>query len=167
MLGALERTIWFSALLLAGLIILLALVLFGFGGGLPDITLPPGPRAASSSPPPDAPIPDLFTTSGVPALEVSTNVVNPFFTLHFQPPAPPPTKKVPLLYLGCVESSTGVLRAYVSVADKLQVLPLGEKVIADYAIQEISLKMLVLTNTAGQTGIFGFNTNSTIEVPAN
>lgn len=166
MLGALQRTIWFSALLLAGLVILLALVLFGFGGGLPDLTAPAGPRALAN-PPLGEPIPDMFTTSAVPAIEVSSNVVNPFFTLHFQPPAPPPTKKVPLLYLGCVESSTRVLRAYVRVSDKLQILPLGEKVIADYAIQDISITALVLTNTAGQTSVFGFKTNATIEVPAN
>lgn len=166
MLGALERTIWFSALLLAGLAILLALVLFGFGGGLPDLKSPAGSRA-SANPPLVEPIPDLFATSAVPALETSSNAINPFFTLYFQPPAPPPTKKAPLRYRGCVESSTRVLRAYVRVADKLQILPLGEKGIADYANQNISLKALVLTNTTGQTSVFGFKTNATIEVPAN
>ena len=164
MLGALERTIWFSALLLVGLLVLLLAVVFGFGGRLPGLT--PLRRGAPAGLFPNGPLPELFGTSTVPLLAVSSNVINPFFTLHFQPPAPPPTKKVSLLYLGCVESSTRVRRAYVKVEEKLQILPLGAKVIADHAIQEITLKTLVLTNAAGQTNVFGFNTNKTIEVPA-
>jgi len=166
MLGALERTIWFSALLLVGLVVLLMLALFGYGGRLPDLESVPGTGAAVN-PFPNAPIPDLFDASAVPPLDAATNVINPFHTLHFQPPPPPPTKKVPLLYLGCVESSARILRAYVKVGDDLRILPLGDKVIADYAVQEISVKALVLTNVAGQTSVFEFTTNKTLEVPAN
>ena len=166
MLSALERTIWFSALLLVGLLVLLVAVGSGFGGRLPELRpLRSGGAAAGLFP--NAALPDLFTTSAVPSLAVSTNVINPFYTLYFQPPAPPPTKKVPMLYLGCVESSTGLLRAYVKVGDKLQILPPGEKVIADHAIKDITLKTLVLTNAAGQTNLFEFNAAKTIEVPAN
>jgi hypothetical protein len=166
MLGALERTIWFSALLLLGLVVFLLAVLFGLGGRLPE--LKPLPRAgASGSPFPAAPLPQSFASSAVPSLAVPTNVINPFFTLYFQPPPPPPTKKVPLLYLGCVESSAHVVRAYVRVGEALRILPLGEKVIADHAIKDITLKALVLTNAAGQTNVFEFNAAKPIEVPAN
>jgi len=166
MLGAFERTIWFSALLLLGLLTLLLTLGLSLGGRLPELR--PLPRVhAGPDLPPNAPLPDLFSTSAVPSLAVASNVINPFFTLHFQPPPPPPTKKVPLHYLGCVESSTRVLRAYVRVGETLAILPLGEKVIADHAIHQITLKALVLTNAAGQTNLFEFSVTKPIEVPAN
>jgi len=165
MLGVLEKSLWFSVLLLAGLLLLTFTLAFGFSGRLPELKPVSGPDDAAAEIP-HGPVPDLFATSAVPSVLVASNVINPFFTLHFQPPPPAPTKQVPLHYVGCVESSTGLQRAYVRVGDALAVLPPGEKVIADHAIQQITLKALVLTNAAGQTNVFEFNVTKPIEVPA-
>ena len=166
MLNLLERTLLFSALLLTGLIVLLFSVFSGFGGRLPELR--PLPRSSTNASLfPNRAFHELFATSAVPALAVPTNTINPFFTLYFAPPPPPPTKKVNLLYIGSIESSTRTRLAYLKLDDALLVLPAGAKVVADHAIKDIALGLVTLTNAAGQTNLAWFNTNKVLEVPAN
>ncbi len=81
-----------------------------------------------------------------------TNSANPFFTLAIrpapvaQPPPPAPaTRKVEVTYRGFYETSAGIRRAVVQVADK-QVLALrGEKIVADLVASEIELRHLTLS----------------------
>lgn len=95
-----------------------------------------------------------------------TNVINPFYTLYFQPPPPPPTKKVTLQYQGCLISSKGVGRAYVRVDNSLLILTNGARVVGDHAISEIGVTTLTLTNSAGVTNVLKFRTKTVLEVPA-
>lgn len=166
MVSFLERNFWLSVMLLAGLLLLFAAAVAGFGGRLPP--LKPLPRAGV--PPsellPPAQVDALFSTNALPSADVPTNAMNPFYTLYFQPPPPPPTKKVALLYQGCFESSRGVRLGYVRLGEALLVLTNGAKVVADHFVQSISVQALSLTNAAGQTNLLKFNTPSTLEVPA-
>lgn len=164
--GLMQRTLWFSVLLLAGLLVLLVAVFFGFGGTLPALRpLPLGGETVNAVFPQRS-FEGLFATSALPPLTVPSNAINPFYTLYFQPPPPPPTKKVQLVYAGCVVSSTGLHQAYVRLGDTLLILTNGAKVVADHAIQNIAVKSVTLTNAAGQTNVIEFNVPKALEVPA-
>lgn len=102
-----------------------------------------------------------------------TNSSNPFFTLAIQPPPPPKpppppptTRKVDVFYRGFFETSAGVRRAVVQVADKQIQARRGEPIVGDYLANEIELKFLTVTNPAGQSVRFNFATNQPIEVSA-
>ena len=166
MLDLTQRTLWFSALLLAGLIVLMVAVFSGFGGRLPPLRLLPAARDNGGPLLLEQSFQGLFATSSIPSLAVPTNAINPFYTLHFQPPPPPPTKKVQLLYVGCVVSSTGLHQAYVRLGDTLMILTNGAKVVADHTVQAIAVKSVSLTNAAGQTNVLEFNAPKALEVPA-
>ena len=97
----------------------------------------------------------------------------PFFTLAIRPPpppapaAPPPaTRMVKVTYRGFLETSAGVRRAVVQVADQQVVMGRGEKVLADYAAAEIELRHLTVTNAAGKSVRLEFTKPQDIEVPA-
>lgn len=102
-----------------------------------------------------------------------TNASNPFFTLAIQPPpppkppAPPPsTRKIDVTYRGFFETSAGVRRAVVQVADQQVLAGRGDKVVGDYLAGEIELRHLNLTNAAGQSVRFEFAKTQPLEVPA-
>lgn len=102
-----------------------------------------------------------------------TNAGNPFFTLAIQPPPPPKpppppptTRKVEVTYRGFFETSVGVRRAVVQVADQQVLAGRGDKVVGDYLAGEIELRHLTLTNAAGQSVRFEFAKAQPIEVPA-
>lgn len=105
--------------------------------------------------------------------QAMTNNGNPFFTLAIQappppkpPPAPPATKKVDVTYRGFFQTSAGVRRAVVLVADKQVLAGVGEKILADYLAAEIALRHLQLTNAAGKAVKLEFAKPQGIEVPA-
>ncbi len=102
-----------------------------------------------------------------------TNSNNPFYTLAIQaapPPSPPPsapaTRKFDVTYRGFLETSAGIRRAVVQVADKQVLGGLGDKIVADYAVMEIALRHLTLTNAAGTAVQFEFAKMKTLEVPS-
>lgn len=102
-----------------------------------------------------------------------TNAANPFFTLAIQPtpppkppPPPPTTRKVDVTYRGFIETSAGVRRAVVQVGDTQVLGRKGDKIVADFAVDEIELKTLQLTNPAGQKVVIDFAKSKPLEVPA-
>jgi len=165
MLSLFERNIWLSAAVAAGLAVLLLAALVHVGGRWPE--LKPLPTGA---PPPvqmflQGDEQGWLAVESVVRTDLPTNVVNPFYTLHFQPPPPPPTKKVTLQYQGCFVSSKGVARAYVLLEKSLLILTNGARVVADHAISDIGLTNLTLTN-AGTTNVLKFRAKTVLEVPA-
>jgi hypothetical protein len=162
----LERNLWLSLLVLAVLAVTLLAALGRLGGELPALKsyLRPGeplrewPSAERTA--------GWFTTNSILVALPTNATVNPFFTLHFQPPGPPPTKRVELLYMGSYTSSREVTFAYLQLADKLLVLTNGAVVVADHVIQQIGLKEVILTNAAGATNVLPFNVKKPLEVPA-
>lgn len=109
-----------------------------------------------------------------------TNNGNPFFTLAIQPPpppkpAPPPpaTRKVELTYRGYLETSAGIRRAVVQVADKEVLARLGEPVLDAFHTTEIEPGHLLLTSTNPPVGTnppatvkLGFSKTLPIQIPA-
>jgi hypothetical protein len=162
----LERNLWSSLLVLAVLAATLLAVVSRWGGELPTLKpyLRPGePLGEWASP---ERIAHWFSTNAMLAALPTDPNVNPFFTLHFQPPGPPPTRRVELLYMGNYTSSRSNVYAYLQLGDKLLVLTNGAVVVADHAIQSITRKEVVLTNAAGATNVLPFNVKKPLEVPA-
>jgi hypothetical protein len=102
-----------------------------------------------------------------------TNTGNPFFTLAIQPPPPPTppppppaTRKIDVTYRGFLETSAGIRRAVVQVADKQIVAKRGETIVADFTALDIELRFLTVTNSTGKSLKFPFATNQPVEVPA-
>lgn len=162
----LERTFWFSVLLSVGLVVLLVALLAGLRGKMPALAVPVATPDPLTPPAATGHVERLFSTSSLPRLEMPTNVINPFFTLYFQPPPPPPTKKVDLLYIGSFETSKGVACGYICVGTNLLILTNGAKVVADHSVRDITVRTVTLTNSAGQTNVLDFNVKKTLEVPA-
>lgn len=162
----LERHLWVSLAMLAGLLVLLVALIAHQGGRLP--VLKPFQPAG------EAPLEWLggdesqrwFSPEISVRLAATSNTINPFFTRHFQPPPPPPTRPVALLYQGLMTSSDNTRLAYVVVEDQLRILTNGARVVADHGIQSIALRQLVLTNAAG-TNVLHFNLKTNLQVPAN
>lgn len=101
-----------------------------------------------------------------------TNSANPFFSLAIQPPPPPPppapsptTRKIDVTYRGFFETSAGIRRAVIQVADKQILARRGDKVVADYATAAIELKHLALTNAAGTAVRLEFAKPQSLEIP--
>ena len=120
-----------------------------------EVTVPEPPPAPAASPP----LPPIleqprhfFGWSKSVKWLPFTNAANPFYTLAIQPPPPPQppppaptTRKVDVTYRGFFETSAGVRRAVVQVADK-QVLALrGDKVVDLFTATEIAIRHLTLT----------------------
>jgi len=115
-----------------------------------------------------------------------TNRQNPFSTAHFappppkpkpkppppkpkpkpkpQPPPPPKTKKIQLLYQGCVITSDGRKLGFVRVNEKLMVVTNGIPVAAGFAVSKITLDSLILTNRQGNTNVLQFRKPATITI---
>jgi len=166
MLSLLERNLWVSIFLTAGLGIVLVALVLGLGGQLPPLKPLPKPSSAASEALLRGDVQAWFSVEPAARAEPPTNSINPFFTLHFQPPPPPPTKKVELLYRGSLVSSKGEARAYVLLGDGLLILTNGARVVADHTIRDIGVQALTLTNAAGQTNVLKFNVKTVLEVPA-
>lgn len=166
MLRLFERKTWVSVAIAFALLVLAVAVAVNLRGTLPDLK----PLPARNPPPihfsSETEEQGWQTLDASLQVQLPTNVINPFFTLHFQPPPPPPTKKVALQYQGCLMSSKGVGLAYVLVDKSLLILTNGARVVADHVISEIGVTNLTLTNSAGVTNILKFRTKTVLEVPA-
>ncbi len=79
-------------------------------------------------------------------------------------PPPPKTKKIQLLYQGCVITSDGRKLAFVRVDGKLRVVTNGIPVAAGFAVSKVTLDRLILTNRQGNTNILQFRKPATITI---
>lgn len=164
---------WMMPVVLFGLLVLLALALVRWGaagrdgGSYIGVQPPPLPHAAADQ------ARQFFGWPASVKWTPLTQTNNPFFTLAIQPvpppkppPPPPATRKVELTYRGFLETSAGVRRAVVQVADQQVIGLLGDRVVADYATSEIALRHLTLTNVAGTNVTLEFSRPQSLEIPA-
>lgn len=164
---------WSLAPVAVALLVLLSLALLRLRPGSlgdPDLVglpLPPVPHPAAAQ------TRELFSWATAVSRRPLTNAGNPFFTLAIrptpppQPPPPPPaTKKVDLTYRGFFETSAGVRKALVQVADKQVLAGVGEPVVSEYTVLSIGLGQLALTNKSGAAVQLPFRTNQSLEIPA-
>jgi hypothetical protein len=156
-----------------GLLVLLALTLATLRhratGMVPPVTNTPALRPLAGA----SQVHDYFSWPATVRWLPPTNTANPFFTLAIQvshpgAPAASPlaTKKIDLIYRGFFETSKGVRRALIQVAEQQVLSGLGEKVVADYVAVDIALRHLNLTNPAGKTVKLEFALPQQLEVPA-
>jgi hypothetical protein len=164
---AVEKSLWICGAALAGLLVLLAAILFRLGGRVPALRPLSGTTNAVAA---DWLTFDQagpwFEVAELTRLTAQTNARNPFFTRHFQPPPPPSTKRVELTYLGFLEGSGAARRAFIEIGDATRALANGAIVVADHGIQEIARRTLVLTNPAGVTNVLEFRIKKSLEIPA-
>ena len=161
------RSRWFATLVHAGLWGLLILTLAALGGRAPRFS-----EARTQAPPPPDPIPtqrirSLFSAAAPVASLPETNLTNPFFTRHFQPPVvlPPTTRKVELTYHGYFNAANGPKTALVKVDETLTPVAAGGKAVASLFVADVSWQLLILTNAAGQTNLLPMGTKKVVEVP--
>lgn len=167
MLRGLSRDYWVAMALLAGLLVLVALVLRDYGVGLPEFPAPSKQSSPILPPLSAGGFERLFPAEPVPELRQDPEQQSPFFTSHFQPPKPKPptTRKVNMTYLGLLESAEGQRRAFLRVDNETRNAGLGESIIADLGVAGMDLRSLSLTNRAGETNILLFNVSKAVEVP--
>ncbi len=169
MTSYLERRLWLSLVLLAGLVLVLLAATAHLGGAMPALRPLESHAAAAGRIGPDGHVVGWFAVPPLARLATATNVVDPFYTLYFQPPPPaqpPQTKQIQLLYQGCYTSSSDVRLAYIRYGDATLVLTNGATVVADLVIQRIDVRTLTLTNSTGRTNVLQFDQMQTLEVPA-
>jgi hypothetical protein len=166
MLKSVERDRWIAGALLIGLVVLLGFVVRHFGVDIPDFPVSTRPPPAAAASVPVRRLDALDALFKVPQLWVPTNPVTPFFTTHFQPPAPKPptTRKVDLTYVGNLRTSRGDLRAYVRVGDTLFFGPVGSNVVGDLVVADIALRNLTV-RSGTQTNVLEFQVLKQLEVP--
>lgn len=165
MTSTLQRQFLLAVVTLAGLALLLLLTLLGLGGRVPDLPPLGGQGRAMPDWPSPAQVGDWFSVPELARAVRQTNAINPFFTLHFQPPPPPSTRRVTLTYQGSLRGSEDQVRAFVLVDTNTHVLAAGSNVVADHAVKSIALRTLILTNAAGQTNVLEFGVPKSLEIP--
>ncbi len=166
MTPSLERSLWISAGVLSGLLVLLVLTVYRVGGNVPALRPLGGTnRLGPAALPVDA-ANEWFQPAQLTRLIGQTNFPNPFYTAHFAPPPPPSTKPVELTYLGFMDSDNRPRRALVQVNNATQLLTNGSRLVADHVVKDIARRTLTLTNGASITNVLEFRIKKVIEVPA-
>lgn len=156
------------------LVSLLLLTLLGRSRSAPEAGARLGGRDAGTAHPAAAQARQWFGWAGSVGWNPLTNTANPFFTLAIQPPPPPPppqakppaTRKVDVVYRGYFETSARVRRAVVQVADKELLVGRGDSILEGFAVAEIEMGHLGVTNGAGAAVKLEFSKSASIEVPA-
>ena len=158
---------WFVAGVHAFLWLLLYLTLTHLGGNAPDF------RVADAAPnPPQNPVPvvglaRLFTPGVWPKSLNQTNMLNPFFTRYFVPPAPPPptTRKIEVTYQGYLQSGEGLKQTVFKLDQTIGIAPIGARITNDLYVADATIQALTLTNKAAQTNIVPLNAKKEIIIP--
>lgn len=161
------RSRWFAALIHVGLWLLLILALAALGGRTPRFSAATTPGAASPDPVPTGIIQRLFSAR-LPLDKLNaTNLSNPFFTRHFEPPVvpAPTTRKVELTYHGFYQTTDGPMTALLKVGENIVPVAVGARALADLFVADISFPTLVLTNAASLTNALPLNTKKVVDVP--
>jgi hypothetical protein len=173
-LKKLENSHAFLAAILVGGLTLLVLVVSDLGGKLPNRT---ELKSRSNSTDVAMLVHKMEATispATLAASHLTTNGVSPFYTTHFQPPAPPTKtpgpvaakpspKKIQLVFQGVYQTAAGEKKAFVKVGDAVVVGTVGTKVVSDWTISEITLRTLTLKNAVAQTNILEFKVAKEIE----
>lgn len=161
------RSRWFAALVHLGLWALLVFVLVTLGGRAPRFSLATVPAPPSEDPIPTSTIQRLFGARVPFATLQESNLLNPFFTRHFEPPVvpAPTTRRVELTYHGFFQTADSPLTALLNVGGLILPLTPGATAVADLAVAEITFATLTLTNAAGQPTPLPVNVKRPVDVP--
>jgi hypothetical protein len=166
-----RKLYWRSALVTLGSVGLMAFSLLHLRGRMPELK----PIPADRGPVLDFVAPEKvrrwFDPAELARPATLTNVDNPFFTRHFEPPPkpkpkpPPTTRKIKLLYQGSIRTSEERQHAFIRAEGKTLVVTNGQHLVANLGVQRISLNQVILTNTSGQTNILVFRVPAQVVVP--
>jgi hypothetical protein len=160
-----EKLIGMASVVLLVVLGLLGVILLNLGGQVPALKpLGNATRTATEWPTP-AQVGGWFAPEAATRLHTqSSNAINPFHTLHFQPPPPPTTRPAELTYLGYFRGGSNAPRALLLVDAATLPFSVGSVVVADHRVAVIALRTLVLTN-ATSTNVLEFNLKKTLIVP--
>jgi len=161
------RSRWFAGCVHAGLWLLFCLAVANLGGRAPEVRDADAVATSVQTPAPVGGLSRLFSGGAWPASLSATNTLNPFFTRHFIPPAPPPptTRKIEVTYLGFYQTGNGPKNTMFKLGDAFQVAPIGARIATNLLIAEATMQALTLTNLAAQTNLLPLNTKKELEVP--
>lgn len=161
-----ERLTGMAWMVLLALVVLLGITLVNLGGAVPALKPLGNATRAPTDWPSAAQVEPWFDRAGlVRLLSPPTNSVNPFFTLHFQPPPPPTTRPAEVTFLGYIQSGTNLPRAWLRIDKATKVMAPGDVVVADHRVARIARRTLVLTNAGGATNVLEFNIKRVLTVP--
>jgi len=161
------RSRGFAAGVHGGLWLVLYLAVANLGGKAPEVREAAAGATPRQSPAPVGGLRGLFAPGAWPKSLVDSNLLNPFFTRYFIPPAPPPptTRKIEVTYQGFYQTGEGPKHTIFKLGDAFQVAPIGARITADLFIAEATMQALTLTNLAAQTNILPLNAKKELIVP--
>ncbi|MCX6927581.1 MAG: hypothetical protein NT154_30890 [Verrucomicrobia bacterium] len=161
------RNRWFVAGVHAGLWLLLYLTIDNLSGKAPDIRDAGAHKLPPQNSAPVAGLEGLFSPGSWPKSFIETNMLNPFFTRYFVPPAPPPptTRKIEVTYQGFYQSGDGPKNTIFKLDEAFNVAPIGAKIATSLFIADATIQALTLTNLAAQTNFVPLNAKKEIIVP--
>jgi hypothetical protein len=165
------RNRWFALLLHGGLWLLLIASLGKLGGAATKYF-----QASATTPITNILVPIVRVENtaklfaGASRGWTATNLLDPFFTRHFSPPAvpsppPPTTKKIELTYQGFYETEGAARRAFIKLGDVLLDAPAGSNFTANLFLAGMNAQSATLTNLTGQTNVLEFSVKKEVEVP--
>jgi len=161
------RSRWFAGCVHAAMWLLLYLAVTQLGGRVPEVREATAVRVPLQSPAPVSGLDRLFSPGVWPKTLVGSNTLNPFFTRHFIPPAPPPptTRTIQVTYQGFYQTGEGPKHTMFKLDNAYQVAPIGASIATNLFIADASMHSLTLTNLAAQTNILPLNTMKSLVVP--
>jgi hypothetical protein len=166
-----RKLYWQSAVVTLGSVGLMALSLLHLRGRHPDLK----PIPADRGPVLDFVAPEKvrrwFDPAEIARPATLTNLDNPFFTRHFEPPPkpkpkpPPTTRQIELLYQGSIRTSEERQHAFIRAEGKTLVVTNGQHLVANLGVHRISLNQVLITNTSGRTNVLIFRKPTKVVVP--
>lgn len=166
-----DRSYGIAAVIFGVCVLMLVLLVQGFGGRLPALP----PFAPSTAPagfgPTNNRVKELFLPAALAGVKPVTNLQPPFATAYFQPPPPPPpppvirTRKVNLTYNGLFVTAGGEKRAYVVVDGTMGLFQIGVPVVNDLMISNVDRLVLTLKRAVTQEVTVPFRTSKEVEIP--
>jgi hypothetical protein len=165
-----DRSYVLAAAIFATCLLMLVLLVQGFGGKLPALprfepaTVPAGIGPTNNR------VKELFLPAALAGVKPITNLQPPFATAYFQPPPPPPppvirTRKVNLTYDGLFVTASGEKRAYVAVDGTMGLFSVGVPVVNDLMISNMDRLILTLRRAVTQEVTVPFRTSKEVEIP--
>jgi hypothetical protein len=166
----LKRTLrhrWFISGVHACLWLLLYLAVTNLGGRAREYHAVDVALSPLQSPAPVAGLVGLFSPTVWSKSLYDTNLLNPFFTRYFVPPAPPPptTRKIEVTYHGFYQSGDGAKQAIFKLDQAYGAAPIGARIANDLYIANAVIQALTLTNHTAETNIVPLNAKKEITIP--
>lgn len=171
MLNIFLRSRWFSAVVHAGLWLMLLLIITGMGKRT-DIYRESRSTLEQITPPvPAVKLEELFSPGVWPKQVVNSNQLSAFATTNFfaPPPTPPPPPARPVMeltYQGYFQTAGSPKRVLIRLGDSLRSVPVGGMVTSNFFVAEATGMILTLTNSTAQTNLLSLNKKKIMELPS-